>query len=73
MVLAEQTAAVRKRKPAFVQQCLKEQVERVASARVDIMVEAEQLGFDLPTAEPTLMHFVMLSSGGGSSQGGAVG
>ena len=42
---------------AFVQQCLKEQVERVASARVDIMVEAEQLGFDLPTAEPTLDAF----------------
>ena len=41
----------------FVQQCLKEQVERIASARVDIMVEAEQGGFDLPKAEPSITAF----------------
>ncbi|MGC6510251.1 MAG: hypothetical protein ACON4U_17660 [Myxococcota bacterium] len=43
--------------PSFIQQCLKEQVERIASARVDIMVEAEQNGFELPPAEPTLEAF----------------
>lgn len=38
----------------FIGQCIQEEAERIASVRVDIMVEAQQLGFELPNAKPSV-------------------